>query len=56
MIQNPTILEKLEKKTQGDKTMRQFIEKIMENEAAGKQYGKFYRTEIEKSAKERRKT
>lgn len=54
MIQNPTILEKLAEKTKGDEIMRQFILSIMTNESEGKQFRKFYTSEIEKCAKKRK--
>lgn len=55
MIQNPTILEKLKVKTQGDEVMHKFILDIMTNESEGKQYSKFFRSEIEECAKIREK-
>lgn len=54
MIQNPTILEKLAEKTEGDNIMRQFILSIMTNESEGKQFRKFYTSEIEKCANKRK--
>lgn len=56
MIQNPTILEKLKQKTTNDDIMRQFILSITTNESEGKQYRKFYTSEIEKCAKKRKES
>lgn len=55
MIQNPTILEKLRKKTSQDTVMYNFICKIMNNEAEGKQYSKYYKNAILESIKQRKK-
>lgn len=52
MIQNPTILEKLKKKTVGDPQMFDFLSSILENESEGKQYSKFFKTQIEKATKQ----
>ena len=51
MIQNPLIFKKLKEKTHGDEAMREFILSIMTNESNGKQYAKFFRSEVEKYSK-----
>lgn len=46
MIQNTTILDKLENKTEGNVILNTFILKLLENEAEGKNYRKFYDSAI----------
>mgnify|MGYP001083696251 FL=1 len=55
MIQNQLILEKLKAKTGKDEVMHDFILSIMTNESEGKQYNKYFRSEIDKSVKQRLK-
>jgi len=55
MIQNQLILEKLKTKTGKDEVMHDFILSIMTNESEGKQYNKYFRSEIDKSVKQRLK-
>lgn len=43
MLREP-IEDKIKEKTAGRDTMREFLEKILENEAAGKQFSNFYRS------------
>lgn len=54
MIQNPTILKKLEEKTEQDAVMRDFIRDVMNNESEGKQFSKFYKKMMAKSVNARK--
>lgn len=54
MIQNPTILKKLEEKTAQDVVMRTFVLDIMNNESEGKQFSKFYKKALLKSSNARK--
>lgn len=49
MIQNIAITEKLEKKTEKDHILREFIYDIVDNEVQGKNYKKYYETAIKKA-------
>jgi len=51
MIQNPTILQKIDEKANGDTVMKEFLQAIIENESDGKQYSKYFKSLIEQSVK-----
>jgi len=53
MIQNTTILDKLNKKTANNKVLNEFIIKLLENEADGKNYKKFFDSAIDEALKKK---
>lgn len=53
MIQNKTILEKLESKTKSDFAMKTFIEDIFNRESEGKHFTNYYKDQIAMYAKQR---
>lgn len=54
MIQNPTIIEKLEEKTSSDNLLQDFLKMVLERESEGKYSKKSYENEIANRAKERK--
>ena len=55
MIQNTVITEKLKAKTEGNQELYEFMENLLEVEIQGKNYKKFYDTEINKVLEKRGK-
>ena len=54
MIQNPTIIEKLEEKTSSDNLLQEFLKTMLERESEGKYSKKSYENEIANRSKERK--